>query len=620
MFLWSRHYRITEWVYWMALASVFALGATAILSGFLPGLFDGSPFDRQFIAGLTITSAMIVLVASSAIGIFRWRRDRYLARDGLVVPYFHEFAGAKDRGEDVRMAILDALGREDASTRDSVHPIGAIVDLGDTKFAARLLKTLKAHGLVHGRAVDRSDGGWSVHARLARPANTGITHFDWHTMDETKGHAPWQAWFSGLPSTFNVSDEEFPLALTRDLAALMRTLAAMSGIGDSIDEIEQPLRDTLELDVAGDSAAWDEVRLSLAQVLAVRGDLGEALDLLRSRIQEGTASGELLRTHAMLLTLAISKHRDEIRELAWIDEDFDVEDEDDLVDLDPGEEWKYRSALEQIEQLEESLDEMDAESDFEVAEHLGKLKAEVDTLTSELLNVHALAASQVDDPRSDLSLYNLVTATLTAAINSEGDERDQLRREAWNRLDELVDRSSFYRGTWYVKRLRGLRAWMLFQAQAEQENAHGDIAVTAASEAAKWYSRAIAARPRYMLVRYEARNFLLRRKVRSRRSPILDANAVDAHFYAGHRWRARYHELRFRRRRRRLWRQAVSDLSMGYLGLARTSIDWTIVGRHEPDHDRRDALENTSLAVKERIESMMEESVLLARDEPGTHE
>jgi hypothetical protein len=180
--VWQRHYWIPEWAYWGGLGVALVIGTISLVTGFYANLFDGEAFDRQFVAGISLASINLILVSLCVVGIARWKIDRRRGRNALLVPYFGEWAGAKDRGSDVRAAILDALDNNLTQPEpEQVHPIGAVVDLGDKKLASRLLRRLRAQGLVHGRAVDRPGGGWTVHARLVRPAVANITHYDWHT-------------------------------------------------------------------------------------------------------------------------------------------------------------------------------------------------------------------------------------------------------------------------------------------------------------------------------------------------------------------------------------------------------------------------------------------------------
>jgi hypothetical protein len=128
--IWTRHYRVPEWVYWIALLIGMAVAALALSEGIYGDLFDGQLFDRQFVGGLTAGALNLIVIAASGIGIVRWENDRRKARDGLVVPRFYETAGAKDRGRDGQLMVLDALDMVASEVPDArVHGIAAVVDL-----------------------------------------------------------------------------------------------------------------------------------------------------------------------------------------------------------------------------------------------------------------------------------------------------------------------------------------------------------------------------------------------------------------------------------------------------------------------------------------------------------
>jgi hypothetical protein len=637
---WQRHYRIPEPLYWIGLLASATLGAISLVTGFYAGLFDGEAFDRQFVAGLTLAAANLLLIGLSLVGIVRWKLDRRRGRESLLIPYFGEFAGAKSRGADARSAILDALDQNlSEEERKRVHPIGAVIDLGDRMLAARLLKSLQAQGIVHGRAVDRSGGGWTVHARLARKATTNITHYDWHTLDATPGQMPWRAWFSKLPSTHDVSDQEFPLELTVDLTALIKALAVASGLASSPMDAEEALRAAIAKAPESMSAAMDELRLTLARLIFLLEDREEeALEILRERVNAGNASGELVRCFEFLCSIRRRQLHKELSdfgevdgEIAEIDAAIAVEEEEELDAMGPEARKLAERAnrmsedaeamLEQAqemgrqedagEEFGEAGDELDEDEEFDVDGSIEEMKKVYAALPQEMVAALEGAINDESDPRRDISLYNLVTNYLSIALETDSEgEAEILREKAWEKLTQLIEQSGYYRGAWYVLRLRGLRAWLRFRTFAKEERAHSPEATAAAAEAAKWYSRAIRRRPHFMVFRREEAGMLSRYKLRSRRSAILDANAFDGHFYAGHKLRARYHEFRLQRRRMSLLRDAMRDLRRGYLSLARLKVDWAIVGRHAPKEERRDALENAARAIRERIDEMGEEAHL----------
>lgn len=644
--IWARHYRVPEGVYWLALLVGIAGTAGALFGGLYGDLFDGQLYDRQFVGGLTVAALNLIVIAVSGTGIVRWENDRRKARGGLVVPRFYETAGAKNRGRDGQLMVLDALDRVASEVPHArVHGIGAVVDLQHRAFAATLLRRLRASAVLHGRVVDRADGGWTVHARLALHMAHGLIHYDWHTSDATPGRRPWAALFSKLPSTYGVTDEEFPLELTRDLEAFVRATAGTVGIANSPEEVESGLRGALAASPDSNTPAMDVLRTQLALVVFVHGDReDEALDLLRERIGDRDAFGELLRVFAFL---AGARRRQIHNELGLDGTGDDGTGDDQLEDLLPEEEENeegdtdpeehltpkqaemLRNAeqlLEQAEKLESRAEKMEGQAEKLYARALGedfgnyehyerRLRRLDEALREESIAALAAAADDATDPGRDISLYNLVNALLSAGTEADEMEKgngDELREKAWKHLDELRERSAYYRQTWYVKRLCGLRAWMTFQRISAEHRAHSDEGIKAAHEAAKWYSAAIRARPRVRVMHYSDETLWRRYRLRSARSPILDANAFDAHFFAKHSIRAGYHQSRFQLRRRSLVRGAYRELMRGYVDLAYDQLDWTIVGRHRPELDRYDPVEAVVAAARDRAKRLQSEAPTLA--------
>lgn len=635
--VWRRHFRVPEWAYWTVLVTGLAAAGTALLSGLYSDLFDGEAFDRQFVGGLTVAGVTFIFIAVCATGIVRWHRDRRKARGGLVVPRFHETAGARERGRDAQLIVLDSLQEHvPEGLRSRVHGVNAGIDLQQREFAVRLLRRLRAEAVLHGRVVDRAEGGWTVHARLALVATGGLTHYDWHTNDATPGRMGWAAMFSKLPSTYGVTDEEFPLELTRDLEALVRATAGAVGIAETPAAMEALLREALEASRDSASPAMDVLRTQLAMAIFFQRREDEALELLRERIEAGNAFGELLRGFGFLADARRAQIHAELQEYGLPSGPWDEENEDDEeIEADedePDEEAltpqqsgmlleadrlmeQSMKAFDRSEKLERQAEKLHARvfgeefGDFEA--HEKKLRALDASLREEIIAALITASDDEHDPRRDMSLYNLVNALLSAAAQADEQEEgtgEELRQEAWGRLEQLRERSAYYRQTWYVKRLCGLRAWRAFQAISAGDGAHSPEGIEAAREAATWYSAAIRARPRFVRTRLSDDPVWKRYRLRSRRSPILDANAYDAHFFAGHRVRASYHNLRVMLRRRALLRGAYSDLIRGYGDLAFIQLDWVKVGRHNPSIDRYDAVEAVAVAARDRLGALMRES------------
>lgn len=382
----------------------------------------------------------------------------------------------------------------------------------------------------------------------------------------------------------------------------------------------------------------DVFRTQCALAMFVQeGREDEALDLLRERISDGDAFGELLRVFAFLARarrrqiheeLGLDGTGDDLADELRAEEENEAGDGDVEEDLTPQQAEMLRNAeqlLEQAEKLESRADKLESQAeglharalgeDFETYEQREERLRRLDgALREESIAALVAAAEDVRDPGRDISRYNLVNALLAAgaeADDMEKDKGDELREKAWKQLEELRQQSSYYRQTWYVKRLRGLRAWLTFQRISEERGAHSEVGIKAAREAAKWYSAAIRARPRVRVVRYADEPLWRRYRLRSARSPILDANALDAHFFAEHSIRARYHHLRFQLRRRSLVRGAYRDLMWGYVDLAYGQLDWAIVGRHRPELHRYDAVETVVAAARDRAKSLQSEAPTL---------
>lgn len=160
------------------------------------------------------------------------------------------------------------------------------------------------------------------------------------------------------------------------------------------------------------------------------------------------------------------------------------------------------------------------------------------------------AARDLADPGRDQSLYNLVMAL-------DGEEPDQVK-EAVELLHELRRISPQYRSAWYVYRLLGAMTWQEVTAAEDKQTQRN-----AAAACARWYSRAVRARPRakwFYVDQLGGFSF----RARFHRSPIMHANAAEAHSKAGHPMRERYHATRAARARKRLYDDATRDAKRNY--------------------------------------------------------
>lgn len=175
------------------------------------------------------------------------------------------------------------------------------------------------------------------------------------------------------------------------------------------------------------------------------------------------------------------------------------------------------------------------------------------------------AAQDLADPGRDQSLYNLVMAL------SEDDPVQV--EEAVELLHELRRISPHYRSAWYVYRLLGAMTWRDVTSADDRKDR-----LRAATASARWYSRAIRARPRakwFYVDQTGTFHFL----ARFHRSPIMYANAAEAHESAGHPVRGKYHGTRAARARKRLYEAATraakrDDWWGAYVNYDRARTSW----------------------------------------------
>ena len=195
-----------------------------------------------------------------------------------------------------------------------------------------------------------------------------------------------------------------------------------------------------------------------------------------------------------------------------------------------------------------------------------------------------LAREQVADPLRDQSTYNLF-----AALDFGGADEEE-HREADELLEELLRSRTRYGKQWYVRRAVALRSWhRVEEAWAEQDD---ETAKAAGKDAAQWYSRTIWARPRLQLKRVGQPPWRWLHWIPP--SPILYANAVDAHRVAGNQLRARSLEWRFQRIRKKFWKRAWKATRAENWARAMAFYDWiAIIGRK----DEREMFATTYAAV-----------------------
>jgi tetratricopeptide (TPR) repeat protein len=177
------------------------------------------------------------------------------------------------------------------------------------------------------------------------------------------------------------------------------------------------------------------------------------------------------------------------------------------------------------------------------------------------------AAADETDPSRDMTLYNLA---MLLAHQDHGSEAEDL-------LSELQRRSPYYKKAWYVDRHLG--AFAYHRAEEADARAHYATAKREYELAARFYSRAIRRRPKVKILSSEG-PLRLRFDVFPP-SPILIANAVDAHRGVEHPLRTWWLEWKFQRVRARFLRIADRALAKSNWARAYAYSDWSVVGRHD---------------------------------------
>lgn len=210
----------------------------------------------------------------------------------------------------------------------------------------------------------------------------------------------------------------------------------------------------------------------------------------------------------------------------------------------------------------------------------------------EAMEVLRKAAEDRSDPRRDQTLYNLSQLTMYSPNPADRDEATAL-------MLELSNSSSHYGDAWYVKRALGSMAYGKFL-----EGFHaGKVDKERAAEAARWYSRAIRARPKVRFFFTNPRSKRVEVISRFQTPPIMFGNAKDGHHFAGHRFRSAWYEMRFQVTRRRFMWKGERAMRKGKYRSAIAWFDWVAsVGRH-------DALEGDAFIELKTAQGMRDEQV-----------
>jgi tetratricopeptide (TPR) repeat protein len=204
----------------------------------------------------------------------------------------------------------------------------------------------------------------------------------------------------------------------------------------------------------------------------------------------------------------------------------------------------------------------------------------------EAIEVLRTAMGDRADPRRDQTLYNLSQQIIWSPKPADRKEGEEL-------MEELAHSPSHYRDAWYFKRALGAMAWAKYSEELQVGNKNPNRA----REAARWYTRAIRARP---TVRFFYRRSGRPMEIVTRFivPPIMFGNAKDAHQEAGHRLRAAWYERRFQRTRSKLIKKGERCLCKARWQRAIAPLDWaSSAGRN--DFIDAEALALLAIALKE---------------------
>ncbi|HEX6153069.1 MAG TPA: hypothetical protein VFZ19_06045 [Solirubrobacterales bacterium] len=189
----------------------------------------------------------------------------------------------------------------------------------------------------------------------------------------------------------------------------------------------------------------------------------------------------------------------------------------------------------------------------ERSEELFSDGSEINELAIRLLRE---AAAVTDDPERPQALYNLLQ------VLPEGNDPAVLEERF--RILDLLNEDPTYRNAWWVERMRGSLHYRIATRQrafAGDASAQGEF-----GDAARSYSRALRLRRGSQVEEPELGPAA---PARIPRSPVLQANAYDAHHYAGNRLRAAWHHRRAKRAVGRLFKYGVRAMMEADLITAR---------------------------------------------------
>jgi hypothetical protein len=292
---------------------------------------------------------------------------------------------------------------------------------------------LRARYLVHGDIIDESQDTYLIQIRVLQPAAVPVSHWDFHTRDQTPAYT-WRGYYNNLltPSKGVVDAATAPMYVS-ELESVARGIAGQLAASTGDHKLARTMLERA-LDSAGSSRSSqiDLLRADLARLMADQGDWADALALMRGRLTDSElAAPEMLRSYQHIGFKVINSPRIEV---------------------------------DQITQ---------------------------DRIENECLAALRKAVQQDNDPLYDLSLYNLVLALRRKSFEA-GPSGRLYAEESERLLAELMSSSPVYRHLWYVKVLRGSLSW--WKSEEACANGEVDACRRLAADAAKWYGRGLAAR------------------------------------------------------------------------------------------------------------------------------
>ena len=497
---WRQHFRIPRQAYWILYFSS------------LVGLVTQKYVDRDWLLFASVLGTVIALQ-----GIVRWSYYRHRP-PALAITLFEHEPSETGRAREVRRIIVTTLRDHVGSPFDeAIQPIDAVVGPTDKGQAHRLRRQLGALYLLFGEIREGTGGDYSVFARLSLDPPDLLEHWDWWTMDRTPQRTIWDALFHKLAPSYGSFDVEYPFEFASELGGIIQSIeGSLWELAGRDDKAEASYRRALALVPNSSSPAVDAIRVKLVGSIRSQGWHQDAIDLLRIRAEESSASPELLRHLAALLG-GLS----------------------------------------------------DATNPF--------VNPPVASSRAEEISLLYRALEHKHDPQLDQTRYNL--AQLLHSDTSTKKEAEDLfeslftsrshYRRAW-----YVKR---IKGLMHWERAQGLKGQGRHDdARAEfKAAARWDSRTVRARPKVRVYRRPRPLLRWYGNVLWAPRLPWLRR---FGMPPILLGAAAEAHDAAGNRIRARYFEFRNRKRRKRLMKLAEEGLSEKDWLKAYANFDWVASG------------------------------------------